>query len=418
MQLHDNEIKIERAILLAVEDGTFDCDESLEELAELAKTAGAEVVVKATQKRQAPDHTMYMGKGRLEEIEALCTEMEVDLAICNDELSPSQIRHLEERLDIRVIDRTTLILDIFAARARTAEGKLQVELAQAKYALPRLTGKGRALSRLGGGIGTRGPGESKLEMDRRHIRRKIYTLEQNLKELQQRRDAQRARRQKSGIKTVAIVGYTNAGKSTLMNLLTQADVLVQDQLFATLDPTARKLLLPDESSVMLVDTVGFIRRLPHHLVQAFASTLEEAVQADVILNVCDLSNPSYQEHLSVTAEILQSLHCGDTPIIEVFNKADLVPDAHKPKGRKQQVLMSATQGIGVGELLEAIQKALPPSRKQVTILLPFSEGSLGAVVRKEGKVLSEEYVAEGLLMTVVVDLTLLPKLESFLQEVE
>lgn len=414
MELHENMERAERALLLAIDDGSFDCEESLDELAELAKTAGAEVVGKASQKRAAPNTATYVGKGRLEEIKELCASMEVDLVIADDELSPSQIRNLEAELDVRVIDRTTLILDIFAGRARTSEGKLQVELAQAKYALPRLTGKGKALSRLGGGIGTRGPGESKLESDRRHIRRRIYTLEQDLKELQKRRGALRARRKKDGVETVAIVGYTNAGKSTLMNRLTEAGVLVEDQLFATLDPTARKLALPDGREVMLVDTVGFIRRLPHHLVEAFGSTLEEAVQADVILNVCDASDPACSDHLAVTAQILDELHCGGKPVIAVFNKCDLLEQRLDITG-KDSVRLSAATGEGVETLLQAIAKALPPTRRQVTVLLPFSEGSLAAVVRREGKVLEEEYLENGLKMTAIVDLRLLDRLTQYVQ---
>lgn len=414
MELHENAERAERALLIAIDTGKFDCEESLEELAELAKTAGAEVVAKVSQRRDSPNAATYVGKGRLAETKELCQSIEVDLVIADDELSPSQIRNLETELDVRVIDRTTLILDIFAGRARSSEGKLQVELAQAKYALPRLTGKGKALSRLGGGIGTRGPGESKLESDRRHIRRRIYTLEQDLKELQKRRGAQRARRKKDGVETVAIVGYTNAGKSTLMNRLTEAGVLVEDQLFATLDPTARKLVLPDGRDVMLVDTVGFIRRLPHHLVEAFSSTLEEAVQADVILNVCDASDPVCAEHLTVTADILAGLHCSDKPIIAVYNKCDLLEQRLDITG-KDSVHLSAVTGTGTEKLLEAIAKALPPSRKQVTMLLPFSEGSLAALVRREGKVLEEEYGADGLQMTAIVDLRLLERLTDYLQ---
>lgn len=415
MELFENESRAERAILIAIDSGGFDCEQSLDELKELAKTAGAEVIARASQKRDAPNSSTYLGKGRLQEVAELCQSMEADLVICDDELSPSQIRNLEEKLDVRVIDRTTLILDIFAGRARTSEGKLQVELAQARYALPRLTGKGKELSRLGGGIGTRGPGESKLESDRRHIRRRIYNLEQDLKELEKRRGAQRERRRKNGTETVAIVGYTNAGKSTLMNQLTQAGVLVEDQLFATLDPTARKLCLPDGREVMLVDTVGFIRRLPHHLVQAFSSTLEEAVQADVILNVCDASDPACTDHLAVTSDILLQLNCQDKPMISVFNKVDLLEQPLDVVG-KNGVKISAVQGKGLDALLQAIASAMPPTRKQVTVLFPFSEGGLAAIARQEGKVLEEEYVAEGLKMTVIVELRFLPKIEAYIVE--
>ncbi len=287
-QFYENSQAPERAVLVDVDSGEYDVDSSISELGELAETAGAQVVAKVIQKREKPNAATYLGSGRLEELKIFCEDNDIDLLIFDSELSPSQLRNIEDITDVRVVDRTTLILDIFAARAKSGEGKLQVELAQVKYSLPRLTGKGTQLSRLGGGIGTRGPGESKLESDRRHIRRRINSLEEELKALKSRRDLLRERRAKDGVETVAIVGYTNAGKSTLMNALTNAGVLVEDKLFATLDPTSRALILPDGRSVMLIDTVGLIRRLPHHLVEAFKSTLEEAASADVILNVCSI----------------------------------------------------------------------------------------------------------------------------------
>ena len=288
MAYFENIERPERALLVSVDTGDFDAQASIDELEELAHTAGAEVLAKMVQKRDTPDAATFIGSGRIAEIASFCRDNEVDLLIFDSELTPSQQRNVEKLTDVRVIDRTTLILDIFAARARSSEGKLQVELAQLKYALPRLGGKGTELSRLGGGIGTRGPGESKLESDRRHIHRRIDALEKQLKVVERRRVRLRERRNKNGVETVAIVGYTNAGKSTLMNTLTHAGVLAEDKLFATLDPTARALTLPDGRTVMLIDTVGLVRRLPHQLVEAFKSTLEEAVSADVILNVCCL----------------------------------------------------------------------------------------------------------------------------------
>lgn len=290
----------ERAFLISLDCGEYDAESSMAELEELAKTSGAEIIGEMIQKRPAPEAATYMGKGALEEICNFCSNHNIDLIIADGELSPVQIRNIEDLTGVRVIDRTTLILDIFAGRARSSEGKLQVELAQLKYSLPRLSGKGTALSRLGGGIGTRGPGETKLETDRRHIRFRIQNLKAELDKVEKRRVAMHQRRKKNGALCVAIVGYTNAGKSTLMNRLTDAGVLQEDKLFATLDPTARKLVLPDGRQIMLVDTVGLVRRLPHQLVDAFRSTLEEAVWADVILNVCDASSDECAEHIGVT----------------------------------------------------------------------------------------------------------------------
>ena len=287
----------EVAVLVGIDMGTYDAEVSIDELEELARTAGAVVSARVIQKRDKPDTATYIGSGRILEVKEYCENNDVDLLIFDCELSPSQQRNIENETNIRVIDRTMLILDIFAARARSGEGKIQVELAQLKYSLPRLGGKGKELSRLGGGIGTRGPGETKLESDRRHIRRRIQSLEEDLAEIAKRREQLRHRREKDGVETIAIIGYTNAGKSTLMNALTQAGVLAENKLFATLDPTSRALTLPDGREVMLIDTVGLIRRLPHHLVEAFKSTLEEAANATAILNVCDASDPHCGEHL-------------------------------------------------------------------------------------------------------------------------
>jgi len=399
-------------VLVSVDTGEFDVDSSLAELSELARTAGAEVICEMTQKREAPEAGTYLGRGKLEELAEYCENEKPDLVIVDGELTPAQQKNIETITDTRVIDRTTLILDIFAARALSGEGKLQVELAQLKYALPRLGGKGASMSRLGGGIGTRGPGETKLETDRRHIRRRISALSEDLKELEERRARHRERRKKDGVVTVALVGYTNAGKSTLMNTLTDAGVLAENKLFATLDPTARALTLPDGSSVLLIDTVGFIRRLPHKLVEAFKSTLEEAVNANVILNICDASNEECAEHYKVTMELLEKLGCGDKPIITVLNKCDLVNDVTIPMGKTVRV--SAKTGEGLPELLEAVKEALPPTRKRVKILLPFSMGGVGAELRKTGVVHSEEYTADGLLLDITAEIYSLEKYKEYI----
>ena len=303
-QFYENEVKQETCVLVSVDTGDFDAVASIDELEELAFTAGAAVFAKLIQKRDRPDNATFLGGGKLWELKNICDSNDIDLLIFDGELTPSQQRNIENFTDVRVIDRTMLILDIFALNARTSEGKLQVELAQLKYSLPRLGGKGIEMSRLGGGIGTRGPGESKLESDRRHIHRRIDALEENLETMAKRRDLLRKRRKKNSVTTVAIVGYTNAGKSTLLNALTDAGVLTENKLFATLDPTSRALKLPDGRSVLLVDTVGFISRLPHDLVEAFKSTLEEVVYADLILNVCDASDVEFEDHIRVTKQVI------------------------------------------------------------------------------------------------------------------
>lgn len=410
----ENKEEPERALLVTVDTGDFDIQSSQDELEELAHTAGAEVLGRMSQKRDTPDTATYVGPGRLEEIKSFCEANDIDLLLIDGELTPSQLRNIEAETDVRVVDRTTLILDIFARRARSSEGKLQVELAQLKYALPRLTGKGTALSRLGGGIGTRGPGETKLESDRRHIRRKIHSLEEDLKAMEKRRGSMRARRKKDGVETVAIVGYTNAGKSTLMNALTNAGVLAEDKLFATLDPTARALALPDGRNVMLVDTVGLIRRLPHNLVEAFKSTLEEAAQADVILNVCDGSSPECGEHLLVTNRLLEELGCAHKPILNVINKCDLVPDLLNVPVVGKAVPISALKGQGLDKLLEEIAAALPPTRRDAVFLFPFDKGALAAEIRRDGVIKEEEYTSEGLKINCTADIRLIDRFKEYL----
>ena len=337
----------------------------------------------------------------MDEIKDYCKAEEIDLIIFDLELSPVQIRNIEAATDVRVIDRTMLILDIFALRAKSREGKLQVELAQLKYMMPRLTGKGVEMSRLGGGIGTRGPGETKLETDRRHIKRRMETLKSQLKDVEEHRRQLRVRRDKDGVITVAIVGYTNAGKSTLMNTLTDAGVLSEDKLFATLDPTSRALKLPNGVSVMLIDTVGLVRRLPHHLVEAFKSTLEEAAQADIILNVCDASAEESRLHLEVTRDLLASLSSLDKPIIPVLNKCDLISD--NMAGISGAVHISAKYGAGIKDLLHAIEENLPKKLMRVKLLLPFDKVGVSAKLRETAVIHTEDYTAEGVSMEVTVD---------------
>ena len=408
-----NEEKTERALLIALDTGEYDAESSLTELSELVKTAGADPAFTLTQKRPAPDTATCLGSGMAEEAAMLIKREELDLAVFDRELTPTQIRNLEELFAVRVVDRTMLILDIFAQRAQSREGKLQVELAQLRYLLPRLSGQGTAMSRLGAGIGTRGPGETKLETDRRHIRRRIANLKEKLEEVKENRAVISRRREKTGVVTVALVGYTNAGKSTLMNRLTQAGVLAEDKLFATLDPTARALKLPCGKTVMLIDTVGLLRRLPHHLVDAFRSTLEQAASADILLNICDASSEEAAEHLRVTEELLQTLRTGERPVIPVLNKWDVVEDpdfAPQPPGA---VRISAKTGEGVDALLAAIEAALPEKTFDVELLLPFAKSGLAAMLREEGAVLAEEYVPEGLQVKARVDERLFAKVKEF-----
>ena len=401
MELTVTEQKPTRALLVEVDTGEYDAEASLAELFELAESAGAEPVASVSQKLSLVDSATCVGSGKLEEIRDYCEAEDIDLIIFDLELSPVQIRNIEHETDVRVIDRTMLILDIFALRARSREGKLQVELAQLKYMMPRLTGKGVEMSRLGGGIGTRGPGETKLETDRRHIKRRMETLKEQLSDVEAHRRQLRARRDKDGVITVAIVGYTNAGKSTLMNTLTDAGVLSEDKLFATLDPTSRALKLPCGVSVMLIDTVGLVRRLPHHLVEAFKSTLEEAAQADIILNVCDASSEESRLHLDVTRDLLASLSSLDKPIIPVLNKCDLISD--NMTGISGAVHISAKYGTGIDELLRAIEDNLPKKLKRVRLLLPFDKAGIAAKLRQTAVLHREEYTAEGLEVEVTLD---------------
>lgn len=414
MEETNYEKRAERALLISVDTGDFDAEASINELAELADTAGAEVIGMMVQKKDAPSPSSFVGSGRLEEMERFCRSNDIDIIIADSELSPIQVKNIEDFTAVRVVDRTTLILDIFAKRARSAEGKIQVELAQLKYSLPRLSGQGKSLSRLGGGIGTRGPGETKLESDKRHIRRRIQYLNESLNKIEKRRQAMHERRRKNGAQAVAIVGYTNVGKSTLMNRLTSAGVLEENKLFATLDPTARRLILPDGRKIMLIDTVGLVRRLPHHLVDAFKSTLEEALWADVILNVCDASSEECSEHIQVTNDLLTSLGCDGKPIINVLNKCDLVPDILDFPLIGRSVHISAKTGYGVDKLLEEISNALPKTMAKVQLLVPFSKSKIANEIRNYGIVESEEYTEDGIKITAVAETYYLDTIEDYI----
>ena len=410
----ETEAKRPRVLLAAVDTGEYDAEQSLDELEELADTAGADTAARIVQKRPAFDSATCIGPGRLEEMAQLCQSGDIDQIIFDHELTATQIRNIEDACGVHTIDRTMLILDIFAQRATTHEGRLQVELAQQRYRLPRLAGMGIQLSRLGGGIGTRGPGETKLETDKRHIRTRISNLSAELKEIEKRRTYARSRRKKDGVLVCAIVGYTNVGKSTLLNLLTDAGVLAENKLFATLETTSRAIELPDGRSLMLVDTVGLIRRLPHHLVEAFKSTLEEAANADVILHICDASAENCEEQAQVTLDLLSELGCDGIPVVTVFNKCDLLPEelAFAPETRNA-VLISAKENRGMDQLLAALAKALPDPARRMRLLLPFSQGSLLNEIRSSGKLFSEEYTPEGVLVDAMVDVRLQKAAEPY-----
>ena len=413
--MYENKTKEQtvKAILASVDTGEFNAESSIEELAELAETANAEVVGVIIQKKDSYDSATCMGAGRLEELKGQLEELSAELVIFDHELTGVQVRNIENIIDVRVIDRTTLILDIFAQRARTKEGKLQVELAQQKYRLPRLTGMGTSLSRLGGGIGTRGPGETKLETDKRHIRKRISYLEAELEDLKKHRNFSRSRRRKDGVLCAAIVGYTNVGKSTLLNALTDAGVLAEDKLFATLDITSRSLELPDGRSVMLIDTVGLIRRLPHNLVEAFKSTLEEAASADIILNVQDLSSPEQEEQAEVTRKLLSELGCDGIPQINVMNKVDTALNPDTVFEDSLTVAISAKHHQGFERLLKCIAENLPETAKRMKLLIPYDKTSLIGKIRLEGKIFSEEYTENGTLIDALVDKKLISQTEQY-----
>ncbi len=402
----------ERVILVSV--STSDQDDtyrSLEELRELADTAGAETVGTVVQSREQIHPGTYIGKGKIEEIKDLLWELEATGIICDDELSPVQMKNLQDELDTKVMDRTLVILDIFAARASTREGKIQVELAQLKYRQSRLTGFGKAMSRLGGGIGTRGPGEKKLEMDRRLIKSRIAQLNRELRDVRRHREITRGARSKKSVPVAAIVGYTNAGKSTLLNTLTGAGILAEDKLFATLDPTTRGVKLPGGQEVLLTDTVGFIRKLPHHLIEAFRSTLEEAKYADVILHVADASNHQMDEQIYTVYETLRSLEVVDKPVITVFNKQDKIEEEKVIRDFHADctVKLSAKTGEGISELLKTIETVLREQKVLIEELYPYQEAGKLQMIRKYGELLQEDYREDGIFVRAYVPVSLCGK---------
>ena len=416
--MFENAEAAERAVLVAVDTGEYDVEASLQELEELAATAGIATLAQVVQKRTDLDRATAVGTGKLEEVLPLLSGDSAGLLIFDHELSGTQLRNIEKICETPVLDRTMLILEIFAQRAQSSEGKLQVELARQKYLLPRLTGMGTALSRLGGGGGgagagaRRGKGETRLELDRRRIRRRITLMEEQMRELEKRRELHRERRKKDGVTTVAIVGYTNAGKSTLLNALTDAGVLAEDKLFATLDPASRALLLPDGRSVMLIDTVGLIRRLPHHLVEAFHSTLEEAAQADLLLHVCDISNGEAQTQAEVVSEVLAKLGAAGTPMLTVLNKCDKVDHIPLAMGN-QTAVISAVTGFGLDVLLQKITALLEPSQRRMKLLIPYEDSGLLDEIRREGKVFSQEFGETGTVVDALVDKKLQSRMQKF-----
>jgi GTP-binding protein HflX len=421
----NTEERKERAILIGMEYGKpgrtlWTSEDSLEELRQLAKTAGADVIGVFNQKRPKPDPGFFIGRGKVRELALFAQQEDIDMAVFDEELSPAQERNLERALGIKVLDRTALILDIFAQRARTNEGKLQVELAQLQYSLPRIMGQGLTLSRLGGGIGTRGPGETKLETDRRVIRDRIAYIKGCIDKVANVRQLHRSNRSRNRVPTISLVGYTNAGKSTLLNTLTKADVYAQDQLFATLDPTTRQLELPDKREAILTDTVGFIQRLPHQLVAAFKSTLEEALEADLLLHVVDVSHPLYKEQSAAVYQVLEEIGVKDKPILTVYNKIDKLPeDSALPAqlaGEPDSVCISARQGRGLDRLLDLIMEHLRMKSIEVTLVIPYAESAKAARLHTLGTVLSEDYGAEGTEVTVRLDVEEAARWQAYLKK--
>jgi GTPase len=421
--IHENADEEERAILVGLEttggrliNGRSPGERSLDELEELAATAGAITLQKVLQRKTTQDSGYYIGKGKVEELSLLRQALNANVIIFDDELSGAQVRNLEAVVGVKVIDRTMLILDIFAQRAGSREGKLQVELAQLKYRLPRLIGLGTQLSRLGGGIGTRGPGERKLDVDRRHIRRRMHYLEDELKVVGTRRTYLREGRKRNALPVIALVGYTNVGKSTLMNRLCNADVFTENKLFATLDPTTRKLVLPDEREALLIDTVGFIRKLPHDLVKAFKSTLEEAVYADILLHVVDASSEEADEQIAVVNDILNNLGALQKESILVLNKIDLGGEEPRISGSKpgqKTYPVSAVTGQGLAQLLEGLQGMIPSTEVEVKVEAPYNQGWIAPYIHENGRILEESYTETGSLIRAVVDIAKLDRLKDF-----
>ncbi len=398
-QIYDTDEMVEKVILVGVQLGDeTEAENSLEELKELARTAGAETVGKMLQPREYFHPATYIGKGKVEELRLLIDQLGATGIICDDELSPAQLRNLEDALGTKIMDRTMVILDIFAARAETSEGKIQVEMAQLKYRMTRLSGLGTTLSRLGGGIGTRGPGEKKLETDRRIIRERITRLQRELEEVRNHREVQRQKRSDNSTPIAAIVGYTNAGKSTLLNKLTDAGVLSEDKLFATLDPTTRAYRLPNGEKILLTDTVGFIRKLPHNLIEAFKSTLEEAKYADIIIHVVDCVNPDMDRQMAAVYETLEQLGVGDKPIITLFNKCDKLEDSPSAKDLKARctVNISAKTGMGIEAFQEILQNIILESRIHIKRCFGYNDAGKIQLIREFGQLIGEEYTANGI----------------------
>ena len=408
----------ERAVLVGLNADCFRADqtatdETLEELDALLETAGGFCTGKILQNRHTPDSHSFIGEGKALEVKMLAEATNSTMVIFDNELSPGNIRALEEIIGVTVLDRSALILDIFAQRAKTKEGRLQVELAQYKYLLPRLSGMGKSLSRQGGGIGTRGPGETKLESDRRHIRERIARLQNELEQVRQVRSVQRERRMKNSVPVVAIVGYTNAGKSTLLNQLTGAGIPANNRLFDTLDTTSRQLSVSDNLDVILTDTVGFIAKLPHHLVDAFRATLEELEYADLLLHVIDSSDEHREEHIAVVDKLIGQLAKPGTPVLRCYNKADLVEKTDIPVG-EDTVAISAATGAGMAELLKAIEKALGHSRHHIVVTLPYSMGGMVETLHNNAQVLNVDYTGEGIVVETIVDPILYGRLKDYI----
>ena len=410
--MYENKEELEKVILVAVSKGNEeDAQESLDELEELVSTAGAVVVGRVVQNLEHINNTTYVGTGKVKEIKDLIWETDADAIVCDDELSPAQYKNLEDELEVKVMDRTLIILDIFAGRAKTAEGKIQVELAQLRYRSTRLIGM-RNLSRQGGGIGTRGPGEKKLEVDRRLIRNRISQLKEQVSEMENHRQVTRAKRQDNPVPVVAIVGYTNAGKSTLLNTVTNAEVLEEDKLFATLDPTTRNYKLPDGQEVLLTDTVGFIRKLPHHLIDAFRSTLEEAKYSDIIIHVVDASNPSMDKNVHAVYETLDNLGVKDKTIITVFNKEDKLETKPILRDFKADYVVHGAikKGIGIDDINEAIENAVKSMRVLYENVFTYAEAGKTGLIRKYGQLLEEEYKEDGIHVKAYVPTSLIGRL--------
>lgn len=406
--MKDSEIVKSQAIIVGIAERGSDvpeCERSLDELERLLDTAGGSVFARVIQVKDSFDPRTCIGSGKVKEISELCADNDIELVIFDFELTPAQIRNLEGDIggDVRVIDRSMLILDIFALHATSGEGKLQVELAQLRYSAPRLMGHGTELSRLGGGIGTRGPGETKLESDRRHMKEKVIALEKRIAEMEHNRAVMRAQRDRSGLAKIALVGYTNAGKSTLLNYLTGAGVLSEDKLFATLDPTTRKLELPCGESVLLTDTVGFIRKLPHHLVKAFKSTLDEVVYADILLIISDVNDPEVMEHIEVTREVIEELGASDKPVIYVYNKCDMLEGEIPVPDADNSVCISGITGQGVDRLLQIIEDEIHRFKKKYSLLIPYSNQSVVSALYNSYTVSEVNYADEGIAVKVILD---------------